>query len=493
VNQDGAVDVLVADQGLSLLAGGGAKPQVLWQHPHGDRKASAALTDVDGDGRIELLFTTLGDDELHMREWNGAAFDSIPIPASRPTRAGSFAVGDYDGDGLTEIALGSLSGELVVLEWSPSGIRETAREPFLGGVANAVTAADLGDCDGDGRREFAISAVGALLSREERPAVAIHEATGGDRYAVTTTFEFRDKNTPYDNALAAGDVDGDGAVEVLVAQAGDVYLLAADRDDRFLPIWRAPREGGGRAAIADVDGDGKAELLVTERSSAGPMLSVYTLRTAGETGPALAWAPLVHPLGNAIEWQSPGGGARIFDLAVYRAGGPAGGAGDRPVPPELESDLAPLRIFERRGELTEAGTFQDAGAAPGARDYYVAFTADNGKSRVRVLEGPRRAAPASGAPQLILVNPYPNPSPGALEIPLGLLAPGPVRVRIVDVTGRVRRLVFDGELPPGFHPLTWDGRDDDGHRLGRGVYFVTASGLGEESAARITLLGPEGN
>ncbi len=279
------------DQGLSLFSGaraGGEKPRLLWSHPQGDRKASAALTDIDGDRRIEVLFSTLGDDELHMIEWNGAAFDSIPVPGSRPTRAGSFAVGDYDGDGWQEIALGSLSGELVVLEWSPAGLHETAREPFLGGVANAVTAADLGDADGDGKREFAISAVGALLSREERPAVAIHEAPGDDRYAVTASFEFRDKNTPYDNALAAGDVDGDGMAEVLVAQAGDVYLLAADRDDRFLPIWRAPREGGGRAAIADLDRDGKPELLVSERSSAGPMLSVYALRTAVESGPALA-------------------------------------------------------------------------------------------------------------------------------------------------------------------------------------------------------------
>ena len=494
VDQDGVADVLIADQGLSLIAGGDSeKPRVLWHHPQGDRKASAALTDVDDDDQIEVLFSTLGDDELHMIEWNGAAFDSIPVPASRPTRAGSFAVGDYDGDGYKEIALGSLSGELVVLEWSADGIHETAREPFLGGVANAVTAADLGDADGDGRREFAISAVGALLSREERPAVAIHEAPGNDRYAVTSTFEFRDKNTPYDNALAAGDVDGDGMVEVLVAQAGDVYLLAADRDDRFLPIWRAPREGGGRAAIVDLDRDGKAELLVSERSSAGPMLSVYAQRAAAASGPALPWEPVVHPLGNAIEWQSPASSARVFDLAVYRAAKTPGDGGDRPVPPVLESDLAPSRIFERRGELTAGGTFHDAGVSPGARDYYVAYTIDNSKSRVRVLEGPRTAAPADGVPRLVLVNPYPNPSAGSLQIPLGLLAPGPVKVRIVDVAGRVRRLLYDGELPPGYHPLTWDGRDDEGHRLARGIYFVAASGLGEESAARITLLAPEGN
>jgi hypothetical protein len=490
VDRDGVPEVLIADSGLTLYRGlFGSAPEVLWKDPLGDRRTGGQLTDVDGDGAVEVLFSTLAGAQLTMVEWNGAGFDPVAIEMTRSTLAAGFVVSDYDRDGRTEIVLGSLSGELVALESTPQGIVEVRREPFLGGLANAVTACPIGDGDGDGRSELAISAVGALLDRAEHPTVAILESPADNRYEVAAQYEFRDKNTPYDNALAAGDVDGDGVPEVLVAQAGDIYLLAADRENRYLPIWRAPRIPGGRAAMADLDGDGPAEILFTEQVQGAPVTSIYGFMPATAAEPALAWRPVLDPLGNEIQWQSPKAGVRVFDLALYRARVNVAG---RVAPPYLESDLAGQRIFAQRGEVTTGSAFRDVGEVPGAIPYFLAYTLDNGKSRLRVLDGPRVAARAPGVPSLLVLDPFPNPAQGAVELGVALARSGPVTIRIVDLAGRVRRRLLADELPAGRSSLVWDGRDGDGHRVGRGVYFVAVSGLGEEAAARVALIGGGG-
>ncbi len=481
VDGDGRPEVLVADDDLSLwsdlIAPGG--PQVLWRSPLGDRRAGGVLSDVDGDQAIEVIFATVQGARLTAFEWNGSAFDSLDLGFTRPTRAAGFAAADYDGDGQGEIVLGSLAGELVAVEARSGRYVETVREPFLGGVANAITATHVGDGDGDGRIEFAISAVGALLDREQRPAIAVFEASGDDTYVPVSRHEFRDKNTPYDNALAAGDADGDDRPEIVVAQAGNVYLLDADRDDRFLPVWAAPRAQGGRVFLADLDGDAVAEILVTERIAEMPVTTIYSRAVAQEAG--LVWEAVQHPLGNEIRWEAPPLDVEIDDLALYRL--PEGsGSG-------LESDLAPYRIYTQPGELMAAASFRDEDVPPAPLPYLLAYTIDDGEVRLRVLEGPQAAQAQPGAPSILFLAPHPNPAPSAITIPIALAEPGEVVIGVYDVAGRLRRDLYQGSLPAGRTSLIWDGRDDQGHRLARGVYFVrTRSPLGEPSV-RVVLLG----
>ncbi len=432
---------------------------------------------MDGDQAVEVLFASTQGARLTAREWNGAGFDSLPIGMTRATRVAGFAVADYDGDGRCEIVLGSLAGELVAIEARPEGLVETCREPFLSGVANAITATHVGDADGDGRLEFAISAVGALLDRGERPVVAVFEARGDDRYAAVSSFEFRDKNTPYDNALAAGDADGDGRPEIAVAQAGGVYLLDPDRNDRFLPAWFAPRAAGGRALLADLDGDGADEILVSERGPEGPVTSIYA-RSLRQPATELVWEAVREPLATDIRWEAPPTELRLADLALYRL--PRGAA------PGLESDLAAYRIFVYPGDLVAAANFRDDNLPPSPVSYVIAYTVDDGATRRRVLAGPREATIAPSA--IIFLAPYPNPFSSSVTLPMALAAPDEVRVGVYDVAGRLRRELFRGELAAGRADLVWDGSDDQGHRLARGVYFARATSPLGEPVVRIVLL-----
>ena len=66
---------------------------------------------------------------------------------------------------------------------------------------------------------------------------------------------------------------------------------------------------------------------------------------------------------------------------------------------------------------------------------------------------------------------YPNPFNSFTTIPFFLPKNMHVRVAIYDVLGRLVRKVAEGEFPSGGHRLVWDGRDEEGVRVGSGVYF----------------------
>ena len=61
-----------------------------------------------------------------------------------------------------------------------------------------------------------------------------------------------------------------------------------------------------------------------------------------------------------------------------------------------------------------------------------------------------------------------------------------MQVTIYDVTGRRVRQLADRVFPAGEHTLRWDGTDDAGQRIARGVYFVRSSTQG--NSRRIIVL-----
>jgi hypothetical protein len=69
---------------------------------------------------------------------------------------------------------------------------------------------------------------------------------------------------------------------------------------------------------------------------------------------------------------------------------------------------------------------------------------------------------------------------------LGIAQAGRVQVHVYDVAGRRVRLLADRVFPAGEQKVVWDGTDDGGRRVGRGVYFVRSST--QKDAGRIIVL-----
>jgi flagellar hook assembly protein FlgD len=64
---------------------------------------------------------------------------------------------------------------------------------------------------------------------------------------------------------------------------------------------------------------------------------------------------------------------------------------------------------------------------------------------------------------------------GASSVRFGVAQTGRVQVNIYDVAGRKVRALADRVFPAGEHVLEWDGTDDAGGRVPRGVYFIRSS------------------
>jgi hypothetical protein len=83
-----------------------------------------------------------------------------------------------------------------------------------------------------------------------------------------------------------------------------------------------------------------------------------------------------------------------------------------------------------------------------------------------------QAAPAPVVPEHpALFQNAPNPFNPTTTIRFDTAEPGPVELRIYDVSGRLVRTLINRDLPPARHETVWDGRSDSGVPVASGVYF----------------------
>jgi hypothetical protein len=80
---------------------------------------------------------------------------------------------------------------------------------------------------------------------------------------------------------------------------------------------------------------------------------------------------------------------------------------------------------------------------------------------------------------------------GSATVYFGCSTPGRVRIGLYDVSGRHVRTLADRAFPAGNdHRLSWDGTDDDGRPVARGVYFarIEYAAKGAAISGRVVIL-----
>lgn len=218
-----------------------------------------ALADLDGDGKMEVLFNT-GTSLLAYRAGPNDAFSGeIAAPLSLGAATGlSLVVGDFDGDGDDDVVVSaenhpSFLPRASVLWGNGSG-------GFLPGASvwfPAIQSAAVSDFDGDGKQDFVYA---ALLTGAALPWVSglvVHDGGPG----------LIDQRLPLINSpavLAAADFDGDGHSDLSHAFPGGAYLY---RGMGFQFERAASISGFSPTAAADVDGDGFPDLVGTSETA----------------------------------------------------------------------------------------------------------------------------------------------------------------------------------------------------------------------------------
>jgi len=77
---------------------------------------------------------------------------------------------------------------------------------------------------------------------------------------------------------------------------------------------------------------------------------------------------------------------------------------------------------------------------------------------------------------------------GPVNIQFQLDAHGPTTLVVFDVAGRRVRTLIDGILWRGEHGQTWDGRDDRGLQVARGIYFLELKAHGRSAREKVLML-----
>lgn len=96
--------------------------------------------------------------------------------------------------------------------------------------------------------------------------------------------------------------------------------------------------------------------------------------------------------------------------------------------------------------------------------------------------------PMAIGPSLRLAAPSPNPLVGRSTFAFELPRTQRVRLAVHDASGRLVRMLMDGELTAGRHHRLWDGTDDRGRSVAAGVYFARLVAGAEHASASIVVL-----
>lgn len=170
---------------------------------------SSALGDLDGDGVLDLIVASGPGRSGGIAAFNGKDGTLIGFLPLLPGYIGGFTVaaGDFNHDGLAEIVVGTSTGVDGIGIFDPRVGAFTRIFSAFGGLPVGSNLA-LGDVNGDGTLDIiAGSKVGA--------AVRVFDGANGN---ILNTF-FPYAGTGYTGALtvAAGDLDGDGTAEIVLA------------------------------------------------------------------------------------------------------------------------------------------------------------------------------------------------------------------------------------------------------------------------------------
>ena len=244
--------------------------------------SSVAVADLNGDGKPDLVVanycyrytnnscTTPGEVGVLLGNGDGT-FQPVIIYNSGGLNAYSIAVADVNGDGKLDVVVTNASTDSVgVLLGNGDGTLQTA-VVYRAGEATGIAVADV---NGDGKPDLVV----ADLAGEVGGYVDILLGNGDGTFQTAV---------PYDSggwgpgSVAVADVNGDGKLDVAVANCAAVNFYCYDAGDGVVSILlgngdgtfqtAVPYDSGGfqtsSIAVADVNGDDKPDLVAANCGS----------------------------------------------------------------------------------------------------------------------------------------------------------------------------------------------------------------------------------
>ena len=298
VNRDGTVELLAgAGRASVLLAGQPSTPfpkEIVWLDTND--VWAGRFYDFNGDGYPELLAKTGNLWQLwrNNRDFSFSPLLDLPNPTAGENGTGVPHVefGDFDGDGKTEILFGDFDGDVYLYQISADLTAQpewSDRLPLI----DAIDFLAAGDFDGDGRPEFLTGchskdAIDLEHRFDERHWLfRIYDYNGGN-YLPVWEQRFHPYFPPkdFDSGASCGDLDGDGAEEILLSLYPGLYVISFDpavSQYHIIGYHEQVRSNG--VVIHDFDHDNRVDLILND-GSRNRMFSFEPGIMNPSTGPA---------------------------------------------------------------------------------------------------------------------------------------------------------------------------------------------------------------
>lgn len=308
-NGDGLADLATANSGsnnVSVLLGvGNGSFQVPVNTASGNNPSALAAADFNGDGKIDLAVANSADDTVSILLGNGDGTFQAAVSYPVGSDPDAIAIGDFNGDGWADIAVANFNdGTVSVLLGNGDG---TFGSESLFSVGSGPAALVIADFNADGNADLAVANSG-----DDTVGVLLGDGQGAFAAAQVSAVGLNP------SGMVAGDFNGDGKMDLAVADFGD-YVTLAGGDVEVLPgngdgTFQGPVSSPAGTspwvlAAGDLNGDGTLDLAVSGDSGINVLLG---------NGDGSFVAPVFYstgstPIGLAL---GPFDGTGLTDVAV---------------------------------------------------------------------------------------------------------------------------------------------------------------------------------
>jgi hypothetical protein len=253
INNDGVKDI-VADWGVFCCYGGavlidGRTKSIIWRKWLGDRWYLTALLDANSDGRYEIIGGGGAFGFWYLLDIYGNLIWKTPLPGWATSLP---AIGDIDGDGKLEIAVtagGWPPGFFYIFDAQTGAIKFSMSLP-TGSLSHPA----MGDIDGDGKLEIVI------IDGRVNPFGVIPGQSNVrvlKNYSVLWSKTFSPYFGTYSSPILSY-LNGDDILDIIVG-APDKLLVLDGLTGNI--IWEVTGINGGAYVTGDINGDGEDDVI----------------------------------------------------------------------------------------------------------------------------------------------------------------------------------------------------------------------------------------
>lgn len=359
-NGDGIPDLAIIGQQntVTVLLGTGKGSFTAGSTPSTTASSGSApvlmvAADFNGDGKLDLATANSGNTLTFLQGNGNGTFSparTMSLPGSESTY---MLVGDFNGDGKPDIVLSSNPSESSAAPFNLTLLTGNGDGTFTQSTLslNSINEGPIavGDFNGDGQTDVVVGSEPLTGDSSKTGVITVLLSNGSG----TFTPGYTQTTTGAPVAIAAADFDGDGKLDVIAGTLSDPAAtdpmgqyttgsieLMGNGDGTFTVLPGGGILGAGAFAVADFNGDGKLDLAVATVGGNpidGGSVSAITIELGNGQGgftaspatadffPNLNGVPLAHPNSGQVLATADFSGDGHAGLAVIGSTAPGTG------------------------------------------------------------------------------------------------------------------------------------------------------------------------